>query len=110
MYLNVQSPATPASWSSEPNYAITADNFVNPASATASFQTHMYDSTGILDQEPTEVGRGGVYEEARVEWDGGGHYEDPVKSANGKQKKSATKKMNAKSVKLDDLYAQPSNK
>ena len=107
MYPNVQSLATPASGSSGPNYAITADNFVNPASATASFKTHMYDSADNLDQEPTEVGGGGVYEEARVEWDGGGHYEDSVKSASGKQTKSAAKKMIAK-AKLDDLYAQPS--
>ena len=108
MYQNVQSQATPASGSSEPNYAIAADNFVNPASATASFKTHMCDSADNLDQEPTEVGGGGVYEEARVEWDGGGHNEDPVKSTSGKQTKSAAKKMDAKSVKLDDLYAQPS--
>ena len=108
MYQNVQSQATPASGSSETNFAIAADIFVNPASATASFQTHMYDSASNLDQEPTEVGGGGVYEEARVEWGGGGHYEDPVKSASGKQTKSATKKMNAKLAKLDDLYAQPS--
>ena len=108
MYQNVQSQATPASGSSEPNCAIAADIFVNPASATASFKTHMYESASILDQEPTEVGGGGFYEEARVEWDGGGHNEDPVKSASGKQTKSATKKMNAKLVKLDDLYAQPS--
>ena len=108
MYQNVQSQAAPASGSSGPNHAIAADIFVNPASATASFKTHMYDSAGNLDQEPTEVCGGGVYEEARVEWDGGEHYEDPVKSAGGKQRKSATKKMNAKLAKPDDLYAQPS--
>ena len=105
MYQNVQSLA---SGSSEPNFAIAADIFVNPASATASFKTHMYDSAGNLDQEPKKVGGGGVYEEARVEWDGGGHYEHPVKCASGKQTKSAAKKMNAKLAKLDDLYAQPS--
>ena len=108
MYQNVQSQATPASGNTGPNYAIADDIFVNPASATASFKTHMYDSAGNLDQEPTEVGGGGVYEEARVEWGGGGHNEDPVKSTSGKQTKSAAKKMNAKLMKLDDLYAQPS--
>ena len=108
MHQNVQSQATPASGSSQRNYAIAADIFVNPASATASFKTHMYDSASNIDQEPTEVGRGGVYEEARVEWGGGGHYEDPVKGASGKQTQSAAKKMNAKLAKLDDLYAQPS--
>ena len=107
MYQNVQSQATPASGSSGPNYDIAADIFVNPASATASFKTHMYDSVSNLDQEPTEVGGGRVYEEARVEWDGRGHNEDPVKSTSGKQTKSAAKKMNAKLEKLDDLYAQP---
>ena len=107
MYQNAQSQATPASGSSEPNWAIAADIFVNPASATASFKTHMYDSASNLDQEPTEVGGGGIYEEARVEWDGGEHNEDPVKSTSGKQTKSVAKKVNAKSVKPDDLYAQP---
>ena len=107
MYQNVQSQAAPASGSSQPNYAIAVDIFVNPASATASFKTFMYDSASNLDQEPTEVGGGGVYEEARVEWDGG-HYEDPVNSTSGKQTKSAAKKMNAQLAKLDDLYAQPS--
>ena len=108
MYQNVQNQATPVPGSSEPNHAIAADIFVNPASATASFKTHMYDSAGNLDQESTEVGGGGVYEEARVEWDGEGHNEDPVKSTSEKQTKSAANKVNAKSVKLDDLYAQPS--
>ena len=108
MYQNVQSQATPVSGSSEPNHAIAADIFVNPASATASFKTHMYDSASNLDQVPTEVDGGGVYEEARVEWDGIAHYEDPVKRTSGKQTKSAAKKMNAKLAKLDDLYAQSS--
>ena len=108
MYQNVQSQATPPSGSSGPNYDIAANIFVNPASATASFKTHMYDSADNLDQEPTEVGGGGAYEEARVEWDGRGHNEDPVKSTSGKQTRSAAKKVNAKLVKLDDLYAQPS--
>ena len=54
------------------------------------------------------MGRGGVYEEARFEWNGRRHYENPVKSTSGKQTKSAAKKMNAKLPKLDDLYAQPS--
>ena len=86
-YQYAQSQATPASGSSEPNYDIAANIFVNPASATASFKTHMYDSAGNLDQEPIKVDRRarGVYEEARVEWDGRGHYEDQVKSASGKQ-------------------------
>ena len=108
MYQNVQSQATPTSGSSEPNYATAADILANPASATASFKTHMYDSAGNLDQEPTDVSGGGVYEEARGEWNDRGHNEDPVKNTSGKKEKSAVKKMNAKLAKLDDLYAQPS--
>ena len=103
-YQNVQSQPTSAP-GHELDHAITADAFVNPASATASFKTHMYDSAGNLDQEPTEVGGGGVYEEARVEWHGGQCYEEPLKSTSTKQKKSAAKKVN---IRPEDLYAQPS--
>ena len=100
-YQNVQSQPTLAP-GDEPDLATTADAFVNPASATASFKTHMYDSACNIDQEPTEVGRGGVYEEARVEWDGGQCYEEPVKN---RKQKSAAMKVN---IKPEDLYAQPS--
>ena len=103
-YQNVQSQPNLA-LGHEPDYITTVDAFVNPASATASFKTHMYDSAGNLDQEPTKVGGGGVYEEARVEWDGGQCYEEPVKSTSRKEKKSAAKKVN---IKPEDLYAQPS--
>ena len=103
-YQNVQSQTT-LSPGDELDHAITADAFVNPASATASFKTHMYESTSNLDQEPTKVGGEGVYEEARVEWDGGQCYEEPLKSTSAKQKKSAAKKVN---IRPEDLYAQPS--
>ena len=103
-YQNVQSQPTLAP-GHELDHAITADAFVNPASATASFKTHMYESASNLDQEPTKVGGGGVYEETRVEWDGGQCYEEPVKSTSAKQKKSAAKKVN---IRPEDLYAQPS--
>ena len=56
-YQNVQSQPTLAP-EHELDHAITADAFVNPASVTASFKTHMYKSAGNLDQEPTEVGGG----------------------------------------------------
>ena len=102
-YQNVQSQPTLAP-RDELDHAITAAAFVNPASATASFKTHMYESASDLDQEPTKVGGGGVYEEARVEWDGGQCYDEPLKSTNAKQKKSAAKKVNIR----PDLYAQPS--
>ena len=101
-YQNVQSQPT-LSPGDEFDHAITADAFVNPASATASFKTHMYESTSNLDQEPTKVGGEGVYEEARVEWNGAQCHEEPVKSTSRKLKKSAAKK-----VKPEDLYAQPS--
>ena len=103
-YKNVQSQPTLAP-GDELDHAITADAFVNPASATASFKTHMYESASNLDQEPTKMGGEGVYEEARVEWNGGQCYEEPVKSTSTKQKKSAAKKVN---IKPEDLYAQPS--
>ena len=103
-YQNPPQSQPPLSPGDEPDYTITADAFVNPASATASFKTHMYEPAGNLDQEPTKVGGGGVYEEARVEWDGGQCYEEPVKSTSRRQKKSAAKKVN---IKPEDLYAQP---
>ena len=102
MYQNVQSQPTPTSGYIEPDYSTAADAFVNPASATASFKTHIYE----IDQ-PTEIGGGGVYEEARVEWSGEGHFEEPVKGASEKEKKSAAKKFKTKLVKPEDLYAEP---
>ena len=104
-YQNVQSQPTLAP-GHETDHAITADAFVNPASATASFKTHMYESAGNLDQEPSKVGGEGVYEETRLEWDGGQCYEEPMNSTSKNQKKSAAKKVN---IKPEDLYAQPSN-
>ena len=101
---NVQSQLTPATGHSEPNYSTAADVFfINPASATASFNTNMYEIN-----QPTDIGGAGVYEEARVEWSGGGHFDEkPVKGVSENQKKSAIKKVNAKFVKPEDLYAEP---
>ena len=107
MYQNMQSQPTPASGHSEPDYATAADAFINPASATASFKAHMYDYASEIDQGPTDVGGGGVYKEARVEWSGGGHFEKPVKGASEKQKKPAAKKFKTKLAKPEDLYAEP---
>ena len=109
MYQNVQSPLTPASGHNDPYYSTAADTFINPASATASFKTHMYDSANVIDREFTDVGGGGLYEEAKVEerCGGGGYYEDPERSVRGKQKKSAAKKMNTKLLNPEDLYAEP---
>ena len=107
MYQNVSSQPTPASGHIEPDYATATDTFVNPASATASFMIHMDYFPNKIDQRPTDVG--GVYEEARVEWDGGECYEKPVKSTSTKPKKSPAKKVNIKLVKpeLEELYAEP---
>ena len=111
MYQNVKNQPTPASGHNEPYYSTAVDmyTFINPASATASFNTHMYDSANEIDREPTDVGGGGIYEEAKVEerLDGGGYYEEPDKCLSGKQKKSAAKKVNTKLVKPEDLYAEP---
>ena len=106
-YQNVQSQPTPAAGQSDPDYATAADAFINPASATASFKTHMYDYANEIDQGPTDVGGGRVYEEARVEWSGGGHFKEPVKGASEKEKNSAAKKVKIKLVKPEDLYAEP---
>ena len=102
MHQNVQSQPTPAAEHSEPDYATAADAFINPASATASTKTHIYE----IDQ-PSNIGGGRVYEEARAEWSGGGHFKEPVKGASEKQKKSATKKIKTKLSKPEDLYAEP---
>ena len=107
MYQNVQSHPNPASGQSEPNYATAADAFINPASATASFKTHMHDYANEIDQGPTDVGGGGVNEEARLEWSGGGRFEESVKDASEKEKKSAAKKIKTQLVKPEDLYAEP---
>ena len=109
MYQNVKNQPIPASGHNEPYYSTAADTFINPASATASFKTHMYDSANEIDREPTGVGMGGLYEEAKVEerCGGGGYYEEPDKSVSGKQKKSAAKKVNTKLVNPEDLYAEP---
>ena len=107
MYHNIQSEPAPISGHSEPDYVTATNVFINPASATASFEMHMYDYTNEIDREPTDMGGGGVYEEARVEWGGRGHFKESVKSTSGKQKKSAAKKVNTTLAKPEDLYAEP---
>ena len=109
MYQNVQCQPTPASGHNEPYYSTAADTFINPASATVSFKNHMYDSANEIDRELTDVGGGGLYEEAKVEerCGGGGYYEEPERRLSGKQKKSAAKKVNTKLVNPEDLYAEP---
>ena len=101
MFQNVQRQLAPSSGYSETDYATAADAFINPASATASFKTHMCNYANEIESQPT--GGGGVYEEARVEWGGRECFEKSVNGASGKQKKSALKI----DVKPEDLYAEP---
>ena len=104
MYQNVQRQPAPSSGHSEPDYTTAAGAFINPASATASFKTHiMCNYANEIESQPTEIGGGGVYEEARVEWGGRECFEKSVNGASGKQKKSAVKI----DVKPEDLYAEP---
>ena len=107
MYQNVPSEPTPTSGHSGPDYSTAADAFINPASATASFKTHMYDCGNEIDQGPTDVAGRGVYEEARVEWGGGGSFEKPVKGASEEQEKSSVRINVNATGKLEDLYAEP---
>ena len=101
----------PTPWQSEDAYDYaTAENiFVNPASATASFSTHVYDSTNysevversLADDEETHN------EEAKAEVSSGGGCEEPVKGTRGKQKNSDVKNAITKVVKPEELYTQP---
>ena len=86
MYQNVQMKSTPTSGNSEPYYSTPADNFANPASATASFGDG-----------------GGLYED--VSKGGGGCKDKPVKGA-----QTASALLAKKGYELmhpEDLYAQP---
>ena len=47
VYQNVQMKPTPTSGNSEPYYSTPADNFVNPASATASFGANTYEYSNV---------------------------------------------------------------
>ena len=107
MHQNVPSEPTPTSGHSGSDYATAADAFINPASATASFKTHVYEFANEIDQGLTNVAGGGVYEEARVEWGGGGSFEKPVKGASGKQNISSMRMNVDMKVKREDLYAEP---
>ena len=97
MYQNVQLKPTPTPGNSEPYYSTVADNFANPASATASFGANTYDE-------------GGLYEDAGVDARrrGGGCKDKPVKGASGVQTASALlAKKGYVMMHPEDLYAQP---
>ena len=102
---------TPASGHIDPYYS-TADKFANPASATASFGAHMYDSADYseADQRALDVYEGGLYEDTSAEAScrGGGCNEKPVKSASGAQKISAVlTKAGYELMNPEELYTQP---
>ena len=91
---------------------VSAENiFINPASATASFNTPVYDSANYSEvvERPIDAGGKGHYEDMRVEetWGGGGCYEDDMKSVVGEQMKYTLKKESPKVMNPEYLYAQP---
>ena len=112
-YDYVQDQPTPRPRQDENTYDYaTAENiFINPASATASFNTHVYDSATYSEvvERSLAAGEEGYYEEARAEVSsgGGGCHEEPVKGTNGKQNDSDVKNVVTKAVKPEELYAQP---
>ena len=113
MYQNVQCQPTPASGHNEPYYSTAADvTFINPASATASFNTHMYDSADEIDREPTDMGGGGVYKEAKKVTTKLVNPEDLYAEPNKVKKKNAKKdspssRSEVTAAPSDDLYAKP---
>ena len=102
MYQNVQMKPTPASGNSEPYYSTPADNFANPASATASFGANTYDYSNV-DHRALDGDEGGLYDD--VSRGGEGCKDKPVKGA-----QTASALLARKGYELmhpEDLYAQP---
>ena len=94
------------------DYATAENAFINPASATASFSTHVYDSTNYSEEVARSLADGEEChnEEARAEVSsGGGCHEEPaaVKGTRGKQKNSEVTNVITKVLKPEELYAQP---
>ena len=111
MYQNVQMKPTPTSRNSEPYYSTPADNFANPASATASFGANTYDYCNV-DHRAQDGDQGGLYEDASR--GGGGCKDKPMKGASAVQIASAVQAASALLAKKgyvmmhpEDLYAQP---
>ena len=102
MYQNVQMKPTPTSGNSEPYYSNPADNFVNPASATASFGANTYDYSNV-DHSAQDGDEGGLYED--VSRGGGGCKDKPVKGA--KTASALLAKKGYEWMHPEDLYAQP---
>ena len=102
MYQNVQMKPTPTSGNSGPYYSTPADNFANPASATASFGANTYDYSNV-DHRALDGDEGGLYED--VSRGGGGCKDKPVK---GVQTASALlAKKGYELMHPEDLYAHP---
>ena len=93
------------------DYATAESIFMDPASATAFFNAHVYDSANYSEvvERPFAAGGKDHYEDARVEetWDGEGCHEDALKSVVEEQMKSALKKESPKVMNSEELYAQP---
>ena len=98
MYQNVQTKPTPTSGYSEPYYSTPADNFANPASATASFGANTYDYSHV-DHRALDGDEGGLYED--VSRGGGGCKDKPVKGS------ALLAKKGYELMHPEDLYAQP---
>ena len=109
MYQNVQMKPTPTSRNSEPYYSTPADNFANPASATASFGANTYDYSNV-DHRALDGDEGGLYEDPGVDASRGGRgcKDKPVKGASEAQTASALlAKKGYVMMHPEDLYAQP---
>ena len=105
MYQNVPLKPTPASGNSEPYYSTLADDFVNPASATASFGANTYDYSNV-DHRALDGDEGGLYED--VSRGGGGCKDKPVKGASEMQTASALLAQKGYvMMHPEDLYAHP---
>ena len=105
MYQNVQMKPTPTSGNSEPYYSTPADNFANPASATASFGANTYDYCNV-DHRALGGNEGGLYED--VSRGGGGSKDKPLKGASAVQTASALLVQKGYvMMHPEDLYAQP---
>ena len=92
------------------DYATAENIFINPASATASFNIHVYDSADYSEvvERSLAAGEESHNEEARAEVSsGGGCHEEAVKGTSGKPKDSDVKNIITKVVKPEELYAQP---
>ena len=112
MYQNVHMKPTPTSGNGEPYYSTPAENFVNPASATAYFNANLYDSADYSkeDHRALDADVEEIYEEARADessWGGGG-YKKPMKSASEAQTASALlAKKGYELMQPEELYTQP---